>query len=367
MEKHVPYTDSYFLRSRKIIQLKGDVEVTYACFMRRPVTYAPKIAVNWLKETISSRKQQIKIDEKFKEGSWVGAGEPMLYVTGKISSLIDLETLFLQKLGPPCVAAYNAYNMCIEMKSTKFVAMDARHCAGTEMSILMSYGASVGSDKARRKVGAEGFIGCAADATSHFFGAEKGLGSMPHALIGYAGSTINAAKMFQEIYPDEPLTVLIDYFGKEITDGIDVCKHFRSLVDEGKLSLRLDTHGGRYVEGLDVPGSYAVLERRAPQAIRGYRTDNELKYLIGSGVSAASAWHLREKLDEAGFEKVKITCSSGFGPEKCRVFSLASAPVDLIGSGSFLPDSWSDTYATSDIIEYNGKPLVKVGREFLQK
>ena len=46
---------------------------------------------------------------------------------------------------------------------------------------------------------------------------------------------------------------------------------------------------------------------------------------------------------------------------------LASAPVDLIGSGSFLPVSWSDTYATSDIIEYNGKPLVKVGREFLQK
>ena len=117
----------------------------------------------------------------------------------------------------------------------------------------------------------------------------------------------------------------------------------------------------------DPKGSYAVLERRAPQAIRGYRTDNELKYLIGSGVSAASAWQLREKLDEAGFEKVKITCSSGFGPEKCRVFSLASAPVDLIGSGSFLPDSWSDTYATSDIIEYNGKPLVKVGREFLQK
>ena len=90
MEKHVPYTDSYFLRSRKIIQLKGDVEVTYACFMRRPVTYAPKIAVNWLKETISSRKQQIKIDEKFKEGSWVGAGEPMLYVTGKISSVLLL-------------------------------------------------------------------------------------------------------------------------------------------------------------------------------------------------------------------------------------------------------------------------------------
>ena len=76
---------------------------------------------------------------------------------------------------------------------------------------------------------------------------------------------------------------------------------------------------------------------------------------------------MREKLDKEGFDDVKITCSSGFGPEKCRVFSLASAPVDVIGTGSFLPDSWSDTYATADIIEYNGRPLVKVGREFLQK
>ena len=98
-----------------------------------------------------------------------------------------------------------------------------------------------------------------------------------------------------------------------------------------------------------------------------YRTDNELKNLIGSGVSAASVWYLRETLDNKGFNNVKITCSSGFGPEKCRVFSLASTPVDTIGTGSFLPDSWSDTYATADIIEYDGKPLVKVGREFLQK
>ena len=367
MEKHIPYTDSYFVRTRKIIQEKGDADVTYAIFMRRPVTYAPKIALDWLKKVISERNEIVEISENFKEGSWVGAGEPMLYISGKMSSLVDLETLFLQKLGPPCVAAYNAYNMCIDMRSTKFIAMDARHCAGSEMSDLMSYGASVGSEKARRKVGAEGFIGCAADATAHFFGKEKGIGSMPHALIGYAGSTLNAAKIFHETFPSEPITILIDYFGKEITDGLEVCRHFKNLLRGNSLALRLDTHGGRYVEGLDVPESYAVLERRASQALRGYRTDNELKNLIGSGVSAASVWYLREKLDQEGFDDVKITCSSGFGPEKCRVFSLASTPVDVIGTGSFLPDSWSDTYATADIIEYNGRPLVKVGREFLQK
>ena len=65
-------------------------------------------------------------------------------------------------------------------------------------------------------------------------------------------------------------------------------------------------------------GSYAVLERNVPEAIKGYRTEQELRYLIGTGVSAASVWRLREILDEAGFEKVKIVASSGFGPEKCK-------------------------------------------------
>ena len=38
---------------------------------------------------------------------------------------------------------------------------------------------------------------------------------MPHALIGYAGSTLKAAKLFVETFPDEPLTVLVDYFEAE--------------------------------------------------------------------------------------------------------------------------------------------------------
>ena len=36
-----------------------------------------------------------------------------------------------------------------------------------------------------------------------------------------------------------------------------------------------------------------------------------------------------------------------------------------IGTGSFLPDTWSETYATADIISYDGSVDVKVGREFL--
>ena len=102
-----------------------------------------------------------------------------------------------------------------------------------------------------------------------------------------------------------------------------------------------------------------------PRALRGYRTDDELRLLLGTGVSAAAVWHMREQLDHHGFEKVKIVASSGFGPDKCRVFSLASAPVDMIGTGSFLPQVWSQTYATADIVSYDGQPRVKAGREFL--
>ena len=361
------YTDSYFNLARKIVSDHGDKQVTYAVFMRRPVTLAPKLAVDWLEMMAANRKAEIKIELLHKEGAWVGAGEPLLYITGQMSQLVDLETIFLQRLGSACVAAYNAYQMCVELPEVAFLAMDARHCAGSEMAELMAYGASVGSKKAQAKVAAKGFLGCAVDATAGYFGQQAGMGTMPHALIGYAGTTLEAAKMFHHSFPDKPLTVLVDYFGRELDDALTVSRHFSDMAEAGQLSVRIDTHGGRFLQGLDTQSSYAVLERNVPEAIRGYRSESELKHLMGTGVSAAALWYMREELDKAGFQRVKIVASSGFGPDKCRVFSLAKVPVDVIGTGSFLPEKWSETYATTDIIEYDGQPRVKVGREFLHR
>jgi len=255
--------------------------------------------------------------------------------------------------------------MCADLPNVAFLAMDARHCAGTEMAEIMAYAASVGSARARRKVSAVGFVGNASDATAHYFNCDKGLGTMPHALIGYAGSTLRAAEMYHETFPDSDLTVLVDYFGREVTDSLDVCRRFPDLAAAGRLSVRLDTPGGRFIEGLDPPGSYAVLERHVPEAIRGYRDETQLRYLIGTGVSAAAIFHIREKLDQAGFDKVKIVASSGFGPAKCRIMAEAQAPIDVVGTGSYLPERWTETYATADIVEYDGERRVKVGREFL--
>lgn len=359
------YVDKYFLRTKDIVEKFGDRKVTYAVFMRRPVTCAPRLAVDWLRGMAKDRSADIKIDLKHREGGWVGAGEPIVNITGSLFHLVDMETQFLQKLGSACVAAYNAYNMCVELPNAAFLAMDARHCAGADMAELMAYGASVGSRKAQKKFGAIGFVGNATDETAHFFGQERGFGTMPHALIGYAGSTLRAAEMFHETHPAENLTVLVDYFGQEITDALEVCHRFPELAAEGRVAIRLDTHGGRYIEGLDTADSYAVLERNAARAIRGYRSDAELRHLIGTGVSAAAIWYLREALNKAGFQNAKIVGSSGFSPEKCRVMALAEAPIDMVGTGSYLPEKWSETYATADIIDYDGEARVKVGREFL--
>jgi nicotinate phosphoribosyltransferase len=358
------YTDTYFNKTKQIVSRFGDKTVTYAVFLRRPVISAPKLMLDWILAVAVARGTVFDIEVLHAEGEWVGAGEPLLYITGSYVHLTDLETLILQKLGSVCVAAHHAYQMCIALPEVTFLAMEARHCAGTEMQAMMSYGAAVGSRAAQRE-GAKGFIGNANDATAHFFGAPRGLGTMPHALIGYAGSTLRAAEMYRETFPNDPLTVLVDYFGREITDGLEVCRRFPDLAAEGRLSVRLDTHGGRFLETLDPATSYAVLERHDPVAIRRYRSDAELRHLVGTGVSAAAIWRMREALDEAGFPKVRIVASSGFGVDKCRVMADAKAPIDIVGTGSFIPDHWHETYATADIISYDGEARVKLGREFL--
>jgi nicotinate phosphoribosyltransferase len=361
------WTDRYFLKTKETVKRFGDKRVTYAVFMRRPVVSAPTLMVDWLKAAGAERESDFDIEINYPEGDWVGAGEPLLYITGSFYHLVDLETLYLQKLGAACVAAHNAYTMCLELPEVGFLAMDARHCTGPEMAELMAYAASVGSKSAQKQSGAKGFIGNANDATAHYFGQERGLGTMPHALIGYAGSTLRAAEMYVETFPDDDLTVLVDYYGQEVTDSLEVCRRFPELAAAGRMSVRLDTHGGRFLEGLDPQASYAVLERHAPVAVRRYRNDRELRYLTGTGVSAAAIFHVREKLDAAGFDKVKIVATSGFDWSKCRVMADVAAPINIVGTGSYLPETWVETFATSDIIDYDGVPAVKVGREFLLK
>lgn len=379
-------TDKYFTNTSRIVSANGESNVTYAIFMRQRAIAALEPAIRLIHELVP----EAKVTRFFEEGEKVPAQDKMLEVVGPMSRLSEVETVMLQKVGFPCVSARNAHDMCMSVPNAQFMDMHARHASGMEMNMLASYGAAVGSDSAREEdPKVKGFVGSSQDLTAPLFGAEHGMGTMPHAVVGYAnGDVLEATKMFIGELPDAPAVIsLVDYEGRETTDALRCADWFYNeakLDAKGKVfGVRLDTHGGRFSEGLSfeksvdivgdfmgIDGEYNIVERiLGPGAVNldtgNMMVDRVRRILFGAGVSAASIIHMRQTLDGAGYKDAQIVASSGFNPQKCHVMGAAGVPVDMIGTGSFLPATLSETYATADIISYDGKNRVKLGREFL--
>jgi len=379
-------TDKYFSHTKRIVEAGTDVEVVYAVFLRRRIIAALEPAVRLVNRLVP----EAKVTRFFKEGEIVPSETKLLEIRGPYSKLSEVETLLLQKVGLPCVCANNAYEMCRAMPGASFLDMHARHASGPEMNMLAAYGASVGSETARGKDPAiKGFVGGSQDLTAPLFGAKSGLGTMPHALIGYTdGDVLEALKLFvSSVENSNSCIALVDYSGKEVEDSIRCARWFyeeAGLHEQGKtFGVRLDTHGGRFAEGLDyeksvdtvgqwlrVGGEYNIVEEVLGARAFHLDSSNVLvdqlrRMLFGTGVTAASVIQVRLALDAAGYKDSMIVASSGFDAQKCLVMSGAKAPIDMIGTGSFLPETLSETYATADIISYDGVARVKLGREFL--
>jgi nicotinate phosphoribosyltransferase len=379
-------TDKYFTNTSRIVAAHGDTEVTFAIFMRRRVVAALEPTIRMVRKLVPDAR----VRRFYEEGSVVPSESKLMEITGSMKKLSECETLLLQKTGIPCVAANNAYEMCRAIPEAAFMDMHARHGSGPEMNILASYGAAVGSAAARRAhASIKGFIGSSQDLTAPLFGAKAGMGTMPHALVGYTeGDVLKAMQLFAQTIPEaKALVALVDYTGQEITDSLRCARWFyedAKLDKQGKtFGVRMDTHGARFAEGLDyeesvetvgrwlgIHGEYNIVEHvlggRAFQLDPGnILVDKVRRILFGTGVSVASIIHVRRALTDAGFPQAQIVASSGFDPQKCQVMGAAKAPLDLVGTGSFLPATLSETYATADIISYGGVKRVKVGREFL--
>jgi nicotinate phosphoribosyltransferase len=393
-------TDKYFTKSANIVNQFGDMDVCYGVFMRRPIVVAARLAI----ELIKRFYPEAEIIEHFPEGTVVQPQTKTLTIKGKFSKLVELETLFLQKLGFAQVCAYNAYQMCNALPHVSFMDMHGRHGTGDDMMMAAAYGASVGSNTARL-LGAKGFVGTSNEFTAHFYPNKRAMGTMPHAIVGYAAATLNAegygenyvrtnaclkaTQMFVEANPNDTAIVsLVDYHGAEISEALQIANWFYNeamLQNEGKVfGVRLDTHGGRFAEGLDYETSvkvvsdwlkvfpseeYACVRRVIGDDVYDAAGDSYIdkvrKLLFGKGVSAANIINMRNQLNHAGFPNALIVASSGFDLFKCQIMQKANVPVSMVGTGSFLPKTLSETYATADIFRYNGVNTVKVGREFL--
>lgn len=372
------YTDKYFDKTKNC--LDGETEATYGVFLRHDVICAITPALDFLQTECPG----VRITRHFEEGAIVPAEHALFSYTDRLIDLVTIETQLLQHVGFACISAHNAYKMSMVCPKVPFLDMHARHAAGTDMVMTCGYGASIGSRTAKLN-GAKGFVGSSLDCTAPFYGTEAGLGTMPHVLIGYAGSTLAAVKLFIEKNPaDTFITALVDYYGREIHDSIEVADWFAlervNWSTKRTLGIRLDTHGGRFAEGLDYDTSVSIMENwlhirgkwglvRAVLGEDAFDVANDqtrdyvAKILFGTGVSAANIVNTRRTLDQHGHQGVKIVASSGFNLRKCKIMAEAKAPIDLIGTGSFLPETLSEAYATCDAYRYGSTFSVKVGRE----
>ena len=381
-------TDKYFTKSRQIVEKFGDKTVTYGVFMRRRVICAVNPAIELLREHYAADAPTLKITRLYEEGAFVPDQKPIFLYTGSFAALLELETLVLQRVGVACTCAFNAYKMAMNLPQAAFIDMHARHSTGDDMTLLAAYGASVGSRMAKL-AGALGFVGSSQDLTAHYYGQERGMGTMPHSIVGYAGSTLAAAKMYAETHPRDNLTVLVDYYGREYADALEACNWWYHEVlphepnDARTLAVRIDTHGDRFAEGLTYDKSVEIVanwlhvlnEYEAVRHVMGEEAfdadtlnivkDRVRRVLFGTGVSLASVIKMRQALDGAGFSAAKIVASSGFNLFKCKMFGNARGPVDAIGTGSFIPENLGETFATADVFMYDGKFEIKLGREKL--
>jgi nicotinate phosphoribosyltransferase len=78
------------------------------------------------------------------------------------------------------------------------------------------------------------------------------------------------------------------------------------------------------------------------------------------GVNERLVRKVRDALDEAGFERVRIVVSGGFDAERISEFEDRGVPVDSYGVGSALIRGENDF--TADIVLTDGLPSAKVGR-----
>lgn len=161
-------------------------------------------------------------------------------------------------------------------------------------------------------------------------------GTMPHALIeAFDGDVLQAAIAYNETFPDNDLTVLVDYNNDCVTDTLIVARHFKDKLK----AIRIDT-------------SKSLLDKSLQDS-----EDNIDNY----GVSPALINNVRNALDNEGFNHVKIIVSSGFGLSKIERFVNEGVPVDAFGVGEALTKKVCQF--TGDAVMINGKPQAKFGRQ----
>jgi nicotinate phosphoribosyltransferase len=254
--------------------------------------------------------------------------ETVMTIEGDYTTFAHLETVYLGVLARRSLITTNTVNVLRAANGKPVIFMPARH-DHHRVQTGDGYAAYV----AGQIMGAE--IGVTTDEQASWWGG-RGLGTVPHALIAaYGADTVLAATKFAEwATPDMRITVLVDFDNDSVRTALDVA----AALGPRLWGVRLDT-------------SESLVDR----SLWG-----ELGDFIPTGVNERLVRNLRDALDAAGHEAVRIVVSGGFTVDKIRMFEERGVPVDAYGIGSSLIRGSNDF--TADIVVTDGKPSAKVGR-----
>jgi len=260
-----------------------------------------------------------------RDGETIRPWETVMTIEGPLFEFAHLETIYLGILARRTKIATNVRRVVEAAQGKPILYFPAR----------FDHWFMQGGDGYAAKIG--GALEISTDAQGEWWG-KTGAGTIPHALIAACnGDTVRAAQLFADNFPQTNLIALVDFDNDSVKTSLEVARELGDRL----WGVRLDT-SGTLVDKSVIP---------------------QMGMTAPTGVNEQLVRNVRNALDAEGFSHVKIVVSGGFNHHRIKAFEEAGVPVDAYGVGSALIVGSYDF--TADVVMVEGKPLAKVGRQYL--
>jgi nicotinate phosphoribosyltransferase len=328
------YTDAYFNFTKDLLEERGrHPHVTMQVFQRHDSVLGgidEALAILRLCSGCSSAESwtpgwdDLEV-HALHEGDEISPWETVLTIEGDYSLFAHLETVYLGSLARRTLVMRNVREVVEAAAGKPIIFFPARHD---------HWMVQTGDGWAAHVAGA---IGVSTEAQASWWGG-VGVGTVPHGLIAaYGGDTVAAARDFADRFASVMnVTVLADFENDSVHTALEVA----DALGDKLWGVRLDTSG-------------QLVDRALWHEMGGFKP---------TGVNPVLVERVREALDAAGHERVRIVVSGGFDVEKIGYFEELGAPVDSYGVGSALLHGENDF--TADVVRVDGRPCSKVGRRY---